>query len=144
MITLDSSLILGAMLGSLGGLITAALLLYIGWMRFKPKLIRTWEDYLANRLQQERAQFGSEIQTRVSDGVREGIADGIAAIPSTQVLRRTRQTMAKTGREIVGSGFQTLFGKRPSRQATSDPNPMNFQDDDIHQPLKEYENSEKL
>ncbi len=76
--------------------------------RWRPRL----EEELRAReaeLDEKLADFGEKIQAHV----RQGIVDGVTAIPSSEVVREGTRSLAKTGADIVSAGLGTLLGTSP-------------------------------
>ncbi len=78
---------------------------YLFQRRWRPRL----EDELRAReaeLDKKLEDYGEEIRERV----RQGIVDGVAAIPSSETIREGTRSLAKTGADIVSAGLETLLG----------------------------------
>jgi len=82
----------------LSSVLTLALAYWIVNRRLKRRLEQRW-----NELQEE---FGTMIQERV----RRGVVEGVASIPSTEVLKGTSQALTATAGDLVKSGLDTLLG----------------------------------
>ena len=81
---------------------------YLFHKRWRPRL----EDELRAReaeLDEKLADFGEKIQAHV----RQGIVDGVTAIPSSEVVREGTRSLAKTGADMVTAGLESLLGGAP-------------------------------
>ena len=58
------------------------------------------------RLKELQEEFGAALQERV----RRGVVEGVASIPSTEVLRGTGQTLSAVAGDLVRSGLDSLLG----------------------------------
>lgn len=70
-----------------------------------------YEKTLADAIERFKAEVGPEIEARV----KQGVVDGIKALPTREVLRDTTRTIAKTGLDIVGDGLKIATRPRPRR-----------------------------
>lgn len=61
---------------------------------------------LDQRLTELQEEFGSVIQERV----RRGVLEGVASIPSAEVLKDTGQTLSTAAGDLVRNGLGTLLG----------------------------------
>jgi len=64
------------------------------------------EAEINSRLQAALAQFEEVLQERV----RQGVVDGVSAIPSVEVLAGASRTMTDTAAEIVKGGLSAFLG----------------------------------
>jgi hypothetical protein len=79
-------------------------------------IMRIWLPQLRRQIDQEfdeklEVAIGA-LSTEVRDSVRQGVLQAITEIPTTDTLKGTTQTMAKTGAEIMGMGLDVMRGKR--------------------------------
>lgn len=104
------------MMSQLGVVIATALLsslftLGIGYMVLNRYMRKQYEAGLKEAIRRINAEVGPEIQTRVKQGVREGVK----ALSSREVLKETTWNMAKTGAELVNEGIKPFLKKRRTR-----------------------------
>lgn len=83
-----------------------------GWLApaFERRLaaaVETAKAELRAELETASRDLGEEIERRV----RRGVIDGVAAIPSSEVVQGATRTVARTGAEILGAGLETLLGR---------------------------------
>ena len=75
------------------------------------------EDYLQSfrsTLDEEIEKAGKTLQARV----RQGVLDGVAALPSSEVIQGTTQSAVRAGVDIVEAGIKTFLGgqgRKPRR-----------------------------
>ena len=75
--------------------------------------------------------FKKEVGPVIEERVKKGVKDGVASIPSREVLRETTRTMAKTGVDIVGDTLKPFLGRRgPNRSDQKPRKPSEFDTDD--------------
>lgn len=66
---------------------------------------------------QEKIDLAIEEMGRtVEERVKRGVLDGVAAIPSTEMLQNTTRAAAQTGIDLVGAGIDALLGGRRDRR----------------------------
>lgn len=92
--------------------LSAVLTLAIGYYVFKKHIE---EDFRA-ALDKKLAEVGVALEERVKEGVRQGVLEGVAQIPSAEVIKDATDSVLKTGQTIVEGGLNSLLGtpgKRP-------------------------------
>lgn len=52
----------------------------------------------------------------VEERVKKGVLDGVASIPSAEMLQSTTRAAAQTGVDLVGAGLNALLGGRRERK----------------------------
>lgn len=52
----------------------------------------------------------------VEERVKKGVLEGVAAIPSAEMLQSTTRAAAQTGVDLVGAGLNALLGGRRERK----------------------------
>lgn len=95
--------------------LSSALTLGVAYWLFRRRWLPRLEDELRAReaaLDVKLAAFGE----RLEGHVKKGIVDGVTAIPSSEVLRESGRSLARTGAEVVTAGLETLLGGRPRRR----------------------------
>lgn len=90
----------------LAALLASACTLGAAWWLWERRLRPRVEADFEARLATVRAELGETIQERV----RQGILDGIAAIPSMDLLRGTQSSLADAAVELVRGGLSSLLG----------------------------------
>lgn len=75
-------------------------------------IIRVLFKKYRQQMEQELDIYTERVSQQIETSVKKGIVEGIQSLPSVDVLRGTTRTMAKTGAELMGGGFNTIFGKR--------------------------------
>ncbi len=103
----------------LSALLTAALFGALVRWWLLPRLRAQVDDEVERATARMRAELdeatvrlGDEVEKRV----RQGIVDGVAAIPSSEVVQGATRTVARTGAEILGAGLDTIFGRGRGRE----------------------------
>ncbi|HEX9733463.1 MAG TPA: hypothetical protein VGG06_15945 [Thermoanaerobaculia bacterium] len=94
--------------------LSSALTLGVAWWLFRRRWLPRLEDELRAReaaLDAKLAAFGQRLEVHV----KKGIVDGVTAIPSSEVLRESTRSLARTGAEAVSAGLERLLGGRPRR-----------------------------
>lgn len=70
--------------------------------------------YLLPRLERDfQAQIDraiEELGRTVEERVKKGVLDGVAAIPSAEMLQNTTRAVTQTGVDLVGAGINALLG----------------------------------
>jgi len=78
-----------------------------------------WERRLRSRLDHRIAELRGEVNEELGETirrqVRQGILDGVAAIPSGELLRNTQRGLTDTAAELVRGGLSSILGtgRRP-------------------------------
>jgi len=116
MFMLDWSVFFGAFLGALTAIILLASTIIFFLNRKRAWITEKIESLISQRIEERSQKFSSEIERRVKTAVSQGITQGVSSIPSTEVLKKTHKTITRTGREIVGNGIQSIFGRKPTPQ----------------------------
>ncbi len=96
---------------ALSSALTLGLAYYLYRKRWLPRLeeeLRTREALLDEKL----AAFGE----RLEGHVRRGIVDGVAALPSSEVIREGTRSLARTGLEVMNAGLDSLLGPRSRKR----------------------------
>ena len=70
------------------------------------------ERHLRRRFERRLAVLREELGAEVQERVRRGIVEGVASLPSAEVLKGTGQTLTATAGGLVKSGLDTLLGAR--------------------------------
>ncbi len=65
------------------------------------------------KMQEVEASLGTLIEQKVS----QGVVNGVRAIPTTEMLKDTTRTVARTGAELVEDGLQVLLSGGRSRKS---------------------------
>ena len=104
MTTLWIAALAGGLVGGLvSGLVAATLI--------RRAAERSWQrevDALEARADRAIRELGDEVEARV----KRGVVEGVAALPSADVLRSTRSTAVRTAGELVGEGLSALLRRR--------------------------------
>lgn len=95
----------------------------IAWAFFK--------FHLSEQVDELKAQIGEELENRVRSGVvagghdllpefrrevKEGFLDALKSGPVSGAMGEAARNVAKTGAELLGSGFDNLLKPRPRRR----------------------------
>ena len=97
------------LLALLAAVASSALTLGVAYYLFRTRWRPRLEAELTARekeLDAKLAAFGERLEAHV----RKGIVDGVAALPSSDVIREDTRSLAKTGVEIVSAGLDSLLG----------------------------------
>ena len=68
------------------------------------------EKHLKRRLELQMKELQEELGSALQERVRQGVVEGVASIPSTEVLKGTSQALTATAGDLVKSGLDTLLG----------------------------------
>lgn len=79
---------------------------------FRRVLLPELEQRMAARMDVAREEFAVSVER----AVRKGVLDGVASIPSREVLQDTTRTIARTGMELMGDSLSSLLGRRGARR----------------------------
>jgi hypothetical protein len=90
-------------------LLSSLLTLSIAHYLFNKHLKSRYEKGLADAISQFKAEVGPEIESRV----KQGVLEGIKSLPSREILRDTTRNIAKTGLDIMGDSLK--MATRPTR-----------------------------
>jgi hypothetical protein len=99
-------LLLAVLTAVLAALLASACTLGAAWWLWERRLRPRVEADFEARLAAVRAEMGETIRERV----RQGILDGVAAIPSLDVVRGAQKTVADAAVELVRGGLSSLLG----------------------------------
>ena len=70
-----------------------------------------WIDrHLRRRIERRFDELQEELGAALQERVRKGVVEGVASIPSTEVLKGTGQTLTATAGDLVRSGLSTFLG----------------------------------
>ena len=72
-------------------------------------------DVLEARVKAGAAAAATEILPAFREEVRNGFADAIASLATTEMLDRTARKVVRTGSSLMESGLSLLRGARPDR-----------------------------
>ncbi|GAA5317583.1 MAG: hypothetical protein AseanaTS_27880 [Candidatus Pelagadaptatus aseana] len=79
-------------------------------------IMRIWLPDLRRQIDvefEEKLEIALDsLSKEVRESVRQGVLQAVTEIPTTDTLKGTTQTMAKTGVEIMGMGLDVMRGKR--------------------------------
>lgn len=101
-----SDLLLAVLTAVLAAALASACTLGAAWWLWERRVRPRVEADFEARLEAIRAELGDTIQERV----RQGILDGVAAIPSMDLLRGTQKSVADAAVELVRGGLSSLLG----------------------------------
>ena len=101
-----------ALLVAATALLSAALTAIALVLVFRRVLLPEMEQRLAARMEVAREEFAVSVER----AVRKGVLDGVASIPSREVLQDTTRTIARTGMELMGDSLSSLLGRRGARR----------------------------
>ena len=87
----------------LTAVLSCALTLGSAWLFYRRKLQPDLERKIEETM--------GELAQRVGEKVRQGVLDGVASIPSTEVLRGTQRSVVKTAADLIEDGLSALLGK---------------------------------
>lgn len=99
-------LLLALLTAVLAAVLASACTLGAAWWLWERRVRPRVEADFEARLAAAREELGETIQQRV----RQGILDGVAGIPSMEVLRGTQKTVADAAVELVRGGLSSLLG----------------------------------
>lgn len=72
-----------------------------------------WIDrHLKRRLERRWSQLQEELGAELQERVRRGVVEGVASIPSAEVLKGTGQALSATAGDLVRSGLDAFLGGR--------------------------------
>lgn len=116
-----------AALSSIGTLALAYLLFRLFRRRWQERLDAEFASRRAAVLEEMEARLeavGERLRERlgktVEDGVRSGIAAALKDLPSSDLVKDTTRSVARTGAELLGEGLNVLFGSRDRRRGDPD------------------------
>lgn len=75
---------------------------------FLPRLERDFQTQIDRAIE--------DLGRTVEERVKKGLLDGVASIPSTEVLQNTTRAVTQTGVDLVGAGLSALLGGRRDRK----------------------------
>lgn len=91
----------------LTALLSSLLTLGIGYWVFERRLKQRLWDEIDHCVEDAVAQIGREVEERV----KQGVIDGVASLPSTEVIAGAGRTAAKSGVDLVSTLLG--MGRRP-------------------------------
>jgi len=68
------------------------------------------EKHLKRRFELRLKELQEELGSALQERVKQGVVEGVASIPSTEVLKGTGQALSATAGDLVRSGLETLLG----------------------------------
>lgn len=77
-------------------------------LRIRPGLMRQLDEEFRDRLREASEVIGE----RVEEAVRQGLVEGVSALPTREVLEGTTRTLARTSAEMVEDRVNRLFRRR--------------------------------
>ena len=78
-------------------------------------LVYWWIDrHLKRRLERRWSEMQEELGAELQERVRRGVVEGVASIPSAEVLKGTGQALSVSAGELVRSGLDAFLGSRSS------------------------------
>ncbi len=99
----------------MSSLVTLALGFYLFDRHYKKRLLlaideraEAYHRRFQKVLDDEVERLGETIETRV----RQGVLDGVASLPSTAVIQETTQSVVKTGVDLMDAGLSTFLGTK--------------------------------
>lgn len=92
-------------------LLSSAFTLGFAYWVFQRRVRPRLEAEVEARLLRMQEEMGQLIRARV----RQGVLDAVTALPSTNVLRETQKTVARTAADLVEGGLSALWGEKPRR-----------------------------
>ncbi len=87
---------------------SAALTLGAAWWVFKNYFLEDFQKALDEKVE----EVGAKLEARVREGVRLGVIDGVAQLPTTEVLNKTTENVVRTGQTRVEQGLGSILGPR--------------------------------
>ncbi len=87
-------------------ILSSALTLWLVTLFFNRYLLPRLERDIQAQLDRAIAELGQTVEERV----KKGLLDGVAAIPSTEMLQNTTRAVTQTGVNLVGAGLSALLG----------------------------------
>jgi transposase len=85
-------------------LVASLLTIGAAWFWWRKWLSRELDILLDEKIE----KLGDEIEQRV----RQGVVNGVASIPSAEVLQSATRTASKTGAAIIGEGIAAILGRK--------------------------------
>ncbi len=93
-------------------LVSSVVTLWLVAIYFKHYLLPQLERDFQALVDRAIADLGRTVEERV----KKGVLDGVASIPSTEMLQSTTRAAAQTGVDLVGAGLNALLGGRRERK----------------------------
>lgn len=87
---------------------SAALTLGAAWWVFRTYFLEDFQKALDEKVE----EVGAKLEARVREGVRLGVIDGVAQLPTTEVLNKTTENVVRTGQTLVEQGLNNILGPR--------------------------------
>ena len=109
-----------AVLSSVGTLALAYLLFRWRWRQRLEAELATRSHAAMVELEVRLEAVGERLRERLGEtvetGVRSGIAAAIKDLPSSDLVKDTTRSVARTGAELLGEGLNALFGSSRERR----------------------------
>ncbi len=90
----------------LSSAMTLAVVALWGHFYFQPRL----RDSMQKELDEQVENAAQVLSSRVEEGVRRGLVDGVRNLPSREVLEGASRSLARTSAEMVGERLGQIFG----------------------------------
>lgn len=87
-------------------LVSSAVTLWLVALYFRRYLLPQVERDFQQTIDRAIVEMGRTVEERV----KKGILEGVAAIPSTEMLQSTTRAVTQTGVDLVGAGLNALLG----------------------------------
>lgn len=87
-------------------LISSAVTLWLVALYFRRYLLPQVERDFQQTIDRAIEEMGQTIEERV----KKGVLEGVASIPSAEMLQSTTRAAAQTGVDLVGAGINALLG----------------------------------
>ncbi len=84
---------------------SACFTLILAWFIFEKRIKQAIERHTQKQIDQATEQ--------IEQGVKRGVQEAITSISTTKVIRGTARNVAKSSRELVEGGFQSILKRRP-------------------------------
>lgn len=91
---------------------SALLTLVIGYSVYMRFLLPRLQAEIDKQFDEKLEQAVEVLSVEIKEAVRKGVLRAVSDIPSTDTLRETTQTLAKTGVEIMGASFDVMRGRK--------------------------------
>ena len=92
---------------------------YLFDRRYKKRLEAELEERVEAYRRRFQAVLDEEIERLgdlIEERVRKGVLDAVASLPSSEVVRETTQSVARTGLDLMEAGLGTLLGAKPRKR----------------------------
>ena len=94
-------------------LLSSALTVGLAWWLYQRRLKAELEAQLESAVAEVDGKLRQALEALgdiVEERVKQGILNGVAAIPSSEVLADTTKSVARTGAELATKGLSALLG----------------------------------